>query len=148
MKRPFLTLIDTNSQHRIIAPVWPECNINVKFCRCDFLQNPAVSRGFPWQNASCRQVFPQALSLHRARNTPSVPVPEKYTLATYCSAVMYFSWPARKVPKEAGIGKALSWLLPQSKPSFPMYPSRPALTIALEHLNLNPVLAKNVPIFC
>ena len=54
---------------------------------------------------------------------------------------------ARKVPKEADIGKALSCLLPQSKPPFPMYLSRHALSMALEHLNFDPVWTKSVPTF-
>ena len=36
-----------------------------------------------------------------------------------------FLAPARKEPKEAGIGAALCVLLPQSKPPAPMYPTRP-----------------------
>ena len=61
---------------------------------------------------------------------------------------MLLSCSAKKVTKECGIGEALSCLLPQAKTPSPMYLSRRALTMALEHLNLPPVRTKNVPIFC
>ena len=55
--------------------------------------------------------------------------------------------PDKKVTKEAGIGEALYVLLPQSEPpSLRILPA--AWPKPLEHLNLNPVQAENVPIFC
>ena len=44
-------------------------------------------------------------------------------------------------------GGAVRWPAPAPEPPAPMYPTRPALTKALEHLNLNPEQSKNVPIF-
>ena len=52
----------------------------------------------------------------------------------------------RKVPKEGGIGEALSCLLPQAKPPPWRPPARTGL--ALEHLILDPVRTKSVPTFC
>ena len=67
-------------------------------------------------------------------------------LFSHCGICTFLASP-RKVPKEGDIGKALSCLLPQAKPPFPMYLSRRALTKLPEHLNLDPVRAKSVPTF-
>ena len=48
---------------------------------------------------------------------------------------MLLSCPAKKVTKESGIGEALRLVAPAPEPPSPMYPTRRALTTALEHLN-------------
>ena len=48
---------------------------------------------------------------------------------------MLLSCPARKVTKECGIGEALRLVAPAPEPPSPMYPTRHASPLPLEHLN-------------
>ena len=48
---------------------------------------------------------------------------------------MLLSCPAKKVTKECGIGEALRLVAPAPEPPSPMYPTRHASPVPLEHLN-------------
>ena len=48
---------------------------------------------------------------------------------------MLLSCPAKKVTKECGIGEALRLVAPAPEPPSPMYPTRRASPLPLEHLN-------------
>ena len=64
------------------------------------------------------------------------------------SAVMSFSCFGKKRTKRSRHREGTELSRSRApKPSFPMYPARPALSMALEHLNLDPVWAKSVPTF-
>jgi len=57
-------------------------------------------------------------------------------------------WPNKKGQKKSAQGEALRVALPRAKTALPLStPTRRALSMAPEHLNLNPVQQKNVPIF-
>ena len=59
----------------------------------------------------------------------------------------FFSCSCKKRTKRSSLKEALYVLLPQSEPpSLRIHPA--ASPKPLEHLNLNPVQAENVPIFC
>ena len=62
------------------------------------------------------------------------------------NALCSFLAPARKEPKEAVQRDAVS--IAPAIEAAPFGNPGPASPLALEHLNLNPVQAENVPIFC